>query len=120
MILPSRLINLFLKRNLWPPRERLGLRLLRHLKEDRLVEFPGAVGVGIGESRFVGRTQDAELPERRLAAGQSQANLAQRVQVSELTEQHGHELLPAGEAPGAALGPVLRDGLVELATGNHL
>jgi hypothetical protein len=31
-----------------------------------------------------------------------------------MTEHHGHELSPATEAAGMALGPVLDDGLLEL------
>jgi hypothetical protein len=44
-----------------------------------------------------------------LAAGQAVADFAQRIGVGQLTEQHGHELCPAGEAFGIALGLVLLD-----------
>ena len=101
-------------------RLRFGLRLLLHLEKDRLVEFPRAVCVGVRESRFAGCGQDAELLERRLAAGQSQTDLAQRVQVPELAKEHGHELLPTGEALGSALCLMLLDRQVELSTRNQL
>jgi hypothetical protein len=36
-----------------------------------------------------------------------------------VTEKHGHELSPTGEASGMALGPVLNDGPLEPGAGNH-
>ena|SRR6516162_10706212 len=39
-----------------------------------------------------------------IGSSQPAANFAKRLGVSQLTKQHGHELSPAGEAPGMALG----------------
>jgi hypothetical protein len=44
-----------------------------------------------------------------LAASQAVADLAQRIGVGQLAEQHGHELGPAGEALGVAFGLVIPD-----------
>jgi hypothetical protein len=40
--------------------------------------------------------------------------------MSELAEEHGHKLLPAGESLGAALGTMLLDRLIELPARNQL
>ena len=42
-------------------RSRLGLALSQQLRKDRLVEFPGAMGVGVGQGRFLRRGADAQV-----------------------------------------------------------
>jgi hypothetical protein len=54
------------------------------------------------------------------AAPQAIANLTQRIGPTELTEQHGDELGPAGKALGGTLGGVLLDQCGELGTGEVL
>jgi hypothetical protein len=58
-----------------------------------------------------------EPPE---AAAQAVADLAQRIGASELTEQHGDELRPAGKALGVTLSGVLLDECGELGAGKVL
>src|SRR5207247_11350535 len=74
-----------------------------HLLEHRAVELPRPMFVGIRQRRAGGRG-DAQVLELPLAAAQSPADLPQRMGAPELTEQHGHELAPAGEAARMALG----------------
>ena len=54
------------------------------------------------------------------AAAQAVADLAQRIGVSQLTEQHGDELRPAGKALGGTLSGVLLYECGELGTGEVL
>jgi hypothetical protein len=54
------------------------------------------------------------------AAAQAVADLAQRIGASQLAEQHGDELRPAGKALGGALGSVLLDQRGELGAGKML
>jgi hypothetical protein len=95
-------------------RRRLGLTLIQQLHENRLVEFPGAVSIGISQGRFLRRCADAQMLQRRFASGQPQADFAQGVQMRHLAKQHGHELLPASEPLGGEFGLMLLDGLCEL------
>ena len=44
---------------------------------------------------------------------QAAADFARRVGLAELTEQHGHELAPAGEPAQVAVGVMLAHGLLE-------
>jgi hypothetical protein len=53
--------QLILEAELPAPVSRLRLSLLQQLHENRLVEFPGRVGVGIGQGRFLRRGADAQL-----------------------------------------------------------
>ena len=54
------------------------------------------------------------------AAAQAVADLAQRIGASQLTEQHGDELRPAGKALGVTLGGVLLYQCGELGSGKVL
>src|ERR1700757_381424 len=60
------------------------------------------------------------MPQLAFAGGQSAANLAQRLRPPQVAEQHGHELAPATEPTGMALGPVLDDGPLKLGAGKQL
>jgi len=51
---------------------------------------------------------------------QPAANLAQRLRPSQVAEQHGHELAPAGEAASIALSAMLHDGALELGARKQL
>ena len=53
-------------------------------------------------------------------AAQAVADLAQRIGASQLTEQHGDELRPAGEALGVTLRSVLLYECGELGSGKVL
>jgi hypothetical protein len=58
--------------------------------------------------------------ELTFAAPQSPADLAQRVGAAELAEQHRHELPPAGEPAGMALGVRPRHQRLELGARKQL
>ena len=47
------------------------------------------------------------MAQLAFAGGQPAADLAQRLRTRQLAEEHGHELAPAGEVAGVALGFVL-------------
>ena len=51
------------------------------------------------------------------AGGQAVGDVAQAVDRAQLAEQHGHQLAPAGETLGVALGSVLMDGGIEVVRG---
>src|SRR4029077_18273249 len=74
----------------------------------------GPVFVSIGQSGALGCVRQSQVAQLAFAGGEAAANLAQRLRPPQVTEQHGHELSPATEAAGVALGPVLDDGLLEL------
>jgi hypothetical protein len=99
---------------------RLGLTLSEQLHEYRLVEFPGAIGVGISQGRFLRRAANAQMFQRRFATGQPQADFAQRIHMRYLAKQHGHKLFPAGEPLGAELGLMLFDSICELSAWKKL
>ncbi len=52
---------------------------------------------------------DPHMHQSAETAAQTVADLAQRISASQLTEQHGDELRPAGKALGGTLSAVLLD-----------
>ena len=62
------------------------------------------VFVGIGQGRAAGRFGNPNMHQTPQAAAQAVTNLAQRIGASQLAEQHGDELRPAGKALGGTLG----------------
>jgi hypothetical protein len=62
--------------------------------------------VGIGQGGLIRRQPDPEVHQFARAAGQPVANIAQRVRVCELAEQHCHQLRPATESFRGTLGIV--------------
>src|SRR6185295_4664527 len=97
------------------------LASLRHLLaapqdllEDRLEQLPGTMLVGIGQGRTTRRPLQAQMLELAQAAAQPPTDLPQRARQGQLAEQHGHELVPAGEALGIALRARPLDRLLEL------
>ena len=92
-----------------PPPQAIG-----QVPEQALEEGRRPVRVGIGQRRTPGRTPNAHVDELADAAGQTVTDLAQGIGVSQVAEQHRHELRPASEALGAFLGVVLPHQLLEL------
>src|SRR5581483_10965840 len=90
------------------------------LIEDALVQLPGAVLVGIGQGRALGRVRQPQVPQFAFAGGQATANLAQRLRPAQVAEQHGHKLPPAGKSAGMTLGPILDNGPFKLVPGKQL
>jgi hypothetical protein len=82
--------------------------------EQILEQRCGAVFVGVGQGATAGRLGNPQVHQASQATGQAITDLAQGVGASELAEQHGHELRPAGKALGGTLGIVLLDECGEL------
>jgi hypothetical protein len=78
------------------------------------------VFVGVGKGRFIRRFADSKMNQFAQAAAQTIADLAQRVGVGELAEQHRDQLSPAAEALGAPLGIVCLDQRPKLDPGEML
>jgi len=93
---------------------------VEQLIEHALVQLPGAVLVGVGQGRALGRVGQAQMPQLAFTGGQAAADFAQRLRSAQVAKQHGHELPPAREAAGMALGPVLDDGPLKLVPGKQL
>ena len=55
-----------------------------------------------------------------LAGSEAVGDFAKGVSFSQLTEEHGDELAPAGESPGVAFGVGLFDELLEFMSGKEL
>ena len=72
--------------------------------------------VGIGQGGAARRSGNPHMHQAPQAAAEAVADLAQRIGASELAEQHGDELRPAGEALGVTLSGVLLDECGELST----
>src|SRR3954452_1177263 len=72
-----------------------------------LVQRRRTVLVSVGQGGLVRRQPYSEVHQLARAAGESIANITQRVRVCELTQQHGDQLRPATEALGRSFGIVL-------------
>jgi hypothetical protein len=89
-------------------------------KEEFLKQRSRTVFVGIGQGGATGCLSDPHMHQSAEAAPQAIADLAQGIGASQLTEQHGDELGPAGKALGGTLGGVLLYQCGELGTGEVL
>src|SRR5204862_7466302 len=85
-----------------------------------LVQLRGPVFVGIREGGFIGGLADAEMNQLAQTTAQAVANLAQRISVSELAEQHRDQLRPAAKTFGAPFCIVFFDQRLELVAGKML
>ena len=70
--------------------------------------------VGVARVDRFGGLRNAQMFQLAFATGQASTDLAQRVRPRELTEQHGHELAPTGEAASVPPGPMPPHSLLEL------
>ena len=70
--------------------------------------------VGVARVDRFGGLRNAQMFQLAFATGQASTDLAQRVRPRELTEQHGHELAPTGEAASVPPGPMLAHSLLAL------
>ena len=82
---------------------------LQGCPEQVLVKRGGAVFVGIGQRRSLRSPCHAEMRQLAQATGKAAANLAQTIRPCQMAEQHGDELVPAGEALGVSFGAMLLD-----------
>ena len=78
------------------------------------------VFVGIGPGRAARLPENPHMHQPPQAATQAIADLAQRIGVSQLTEQHGDELRPASKALGGTLSGVLLYECGKLSSGKVL
>ena len=76
--------------------------------------------VSIGQGGAARRPDNPHMHQPPQAAAQAVADLAQRIGASQLTEQHGDELGPAGKALGGTLSGVLLYECGELSSGKVL
>ena len=109
-----------MKRNLplARPQAALAAKALQHAPEQVLEQRGGPVGVGVRQRGLVGAALDAQVDQLAQRAGQAVADLAQRPGARQVTKQHRHQLRPATEALGAAVGLVAGDQGGEFAARN--
>ena len=81
-----------------------------------LVKLPGPMLIGVGQGGPLGSFLDAQMPGFAETTGQPAADLAKGVGLTQLTEHHGHELLPATEPLGPSIGTGDLHGFKELAS----
>jgi len=74
--------------------------------------------VGVRQGRFVGRVPDAQMHELSETTGEAIADLAQRIGVRELAEQHPHELRPTSKSARVTFSLVFPDDAGELRAGD--
>ena len=93
---------------------------LERRKKQIFIQLGRAVFIGIGESGFIRRLADAEMNQFAQATAQAVADLAQRIGMGELAEQHRDQLRPAAKAFGAPFRVVFLDQGSELGPGKKL
>jgi len=89
-------------------------------EEQILEQSCRTVFVGIGKGGAARRPGNPYMHQPAQAAAQAVADLAQGIGASQLTEQHGHKLRPAGKALGITLRGVLLDECGKLGPGKVL
>src|ERR1019366_2095248 len=82
--------------------------------ETLLDQFPRPMLIGVGQRGSLGCHRHPQMLQLPLATRQAAANLAQRMRLSQLAKQHGHELAPTGETPRVPFSLVLLDRLFEI------
>jgi hypothetical protein len=89
------------------------------LVKDIFEQLPGTMRVGVGQGGTARDFRQAQMPQLALAGLQAVGDVAQAVDRAQLAEQHGHQLAPAGETLGVALGLMLPDRGIETGTWNQ-
>jgi hypothetical protein len=85
----------------------------KQVQEELLIKLPGAMGIGIGQ-RGPTRSRNAQVFEFSFAAPQTTGDFSQRMGSTQLAEEHGDKLAPAGKPSGMSLGFRLFHGSLEL------
>jgi hypothetical protein len=85
----------------------------QEFEKDLLIEFPGTMLVGIGQSGTIG-SGDGQMFELALTASQAPGNLPQGMSSAQLTEEHSHKLAPTSEPSGMSLSSCLHHCPLEL------
>jgi hypothetical protein len=86
---------------------------VEQLNKQMLIKLPGTVLICIGQSGAAG-SRDSKMFQFPLTASQTSDNLPEGMSSTQLTEQHGHKLPPAGKSPSMPLGFRFSDCLLEL------
>jgi hypothetical protein len=85
----------------------------KQMQEHLLVKLPGTMGIGIGQ-RGPTRGRNAQVLEFSLAASQTTGDFSQRMGSTQLAEEHGDKLAPAGKPSGMSFGFSLFHSFLEL------
>jgi hypothetical protein len=75
------------------------------MKEGILIKLPGTVGVGIGKCALCRGSTQSQMTELATGNCQAVADLPQALGLGQLTEEHGHILIPGGKALSMTLCP---------------
>jgi hypothetical protein len=86
---------------------------VEQLNKQMLIKLPGTVLIRIGQGGAAGG-RDTQVFQLPLTASQTPGNLPEGMSSTQLTEEHGHKLSPAGESPSMPLGFRFSHGLLEL------
>jgi hypothetical protein len=86
---------------------------VEQLDKQMLIKLPGTVLIRIGQGGAAGGC-DTQVFQFTLTASQASGNLPKGMGSTQLTEEHGHKLSPAGESPSMPLGFRFSDGMLEL------
>jgi hypothetical protein len=90
----------------------LPLEAMEENQEEFLIEGPGAVFVRVGEGGAV-RGGNAQVFQFALTTSETSDDFPEGMGSTQMTEEHGDELAPAGEPSGMAFRVGLLDGLLE-------
>jgi hypothetical protein len=85
---------------------------IKEFQEDLLIEFPGAVLIGISQGGMTGGT-NSKMFQFALATSETSCNLSEGMGPTQLTKEHGHKLAPTGESSGMTFGLGLYHHLLE-------
>ena len=98
----------------------LTIAKIPQVKEGILIKLPGTVSVGIGKGALCRSSAQSQVTELATGDSQSVADLSQAFSLGQLTEEHGHILIPGGEALSMALCPTFMDQAQKRDTGDNL
>src|SRR5580704_18214296 len=81
--------------------------------ENRLLQLPRPMLIGIRQSGLLRRFRNPQMPQFPFAGCQPLADLPQASRLSDMAEQHGHQLSPTRKPARVPLGLMLANGLLE-------
>ena len=90
------------------------------MKEDFLIQLPGAMGIGVGKSALGRSSAQSQMAELATGDGQAVADLSQALALGQLAKQHGDILVPGGKSLGMAFCPAFMDQPHERKPGHDL
>jgi len=85
---------------------------VQEFEKEELIKLPGAVFIRIGQSRVAGSV-DPQMFQLPFTTSQPSGDLPERMGTTQLAEEHGHKLSPAGKPPSMPLGFRLSDRVLE-------